>query len=100
MAKKKPKGNIKIIKCNVPEFKPGNEPHLEYDGIVLNGNVPWSEILQALLDKGITIKNIATYANCSQKVIHNALQKDYVGLCFRSGARILTFHWRAIGSEY
>ncbi len=100
MAKKKPKSNIRVIKRNVPEFKPGNEPHFEYDGLVLNGNVPWSEVLQTLLDKGITIKNIAIYAGCSQKVIHNALQKNYVGLCFRSGARILTFHCRVIGKEY
>jgi hypothetical protein len=93
MAKKKSviKDEI-VIKSTKPEFKPGNKPYLEYDGVVLNANVPWNELVAELKNSGKTKSAIAKYAECELDVINQIEAKNFDNLCFRSGARIITLH--------
>jgi lambda repressor-like predicted transcriptional regulator len=79
---------------NPPEFKPGNEPHLEYDGTVLNANVPWHEVVSQIMAEGITATAIAEEAGLSLQTINNILKEDYHGLYFKAGARLITIQYR------
>ena len=81
-----------IIVKNEVEFKSGNTPYLQYGNEILNNNVPWDELVQAILDKGQTIKQIANYAETEINIIENVLQQSYQGLTFRAGARIVALH--------
>lgn len=93
MSKKKSTSNSDTPKQCEPEFKPGDKPFLEYDGTVLNANVPWDELVSELEASGCTAKDIAQYAECELSVIHEISKKIYDNLCFRSGARIVTMHY-------
>jgi hypothetical protein len=92
MAKKKPDDDAKKVPKKAQEFKPGNTPYYEYDGTVLNANVPWNEVVTDLVTRGQSVKSIAEYAQCSVEVISAVLQKNFNVLCFRAGARIITLH--------
>jgi hypothetical protein len=90
MAKKKsnPEKNMKVKS----DFKPGNKPYYEYNGTVLNANVPWDEVVLDLQEQGCPANKIAQYAECSLNVVKDILKKKYDGLCFRSCARLITLH--------
>ena len=83
-----------------PEFKPGDTPHTQLGNQTLNGNVPWSSIVeeifqacytqeQLLAETGITAKDL-------QKISHN----NYKKLSFRSGARLLRVHSMFYPEQY
>ena len=94
MAKKKPlkdSGNVKKLE---PEFKPGGRPYLEYDGSLLNGNVPWNELVCELFERGFSALQVADYAECSLETIAELQQSVFGNLSFRSGARIVTMHYQ------
>jgi hypothetical protein len=93
MSKKKLINKPSIIKSRKPEFSPGDKPYLEYDGVVLNANVPWNALVDELIEQGCIEKSIAQYAECSLNVIKELKIKKYDNLCFRAGARIITLHY-------
>jgi hypothetical protein len=82
----------KTGKSKKPEFKPGNKPYLEYDGCILNANVPWIAIVRELMECGVTENEIADYAECPLETIADILENNYETLSFRAGARMLTLH--------
>lgn len=92
MAKKKPLFNPNDLEKIEPEFKPGDKPHLEYDGQILNHNVPWGELVTDIQACGYTQGDIAQYAECKLSVVEEIANNNYDNLCFRSGARIVTMH--------
>lgn len=101
MAKKKPVNKKDgEIKAAEPEFKPGDTPHLEYDGSVLNANVPWNEVILELQQQGCAASDIADYAECAESVIKELVNKNYSNLNFRTGARIITYHCKHNPSVY
>ena len=73
-------------------FKPGKTPHCEFDGAVLNANVPWNELVAELIARGKTEQQIADYAECDLSVIQAIQNNNYENLWFRTGARIITLH--------
>ena len=89
MAKKKfPRKN------SLPEFKPGDKPYLEYDGVILNANVPWNEIVTDIKEKHYSLSTIAAIAEATLGTLKAVLKQNYDSLPFRSGARLLTLHNR------
>jgi DNA-binding NarL/FixJ family response regulator len=101
MAKKKPLCEEESpVKSNKPEFKPGNKPYLEYDGCVLNANVPWDELLSDLIASGFTYKMIAKEIGTKIKTLKAVKTKDFENLSFRAGARMITMHSEARPQHY
>lgn len=92
MSKKKTKINPENRKAKAPEFKPGDKPYLEYDGVLLNANVPWNELVSELEATGCTSTDIAQYAECELSTIQEISTENYDNLSFRAGARIVTLH--------
>lgn len=83
-----------------PDFKPGDKPYYEYDGVILNANVAWDEVVLELQEAGKSVESIAAYAECDASIITNILEKKYDGLTFRAGARLLTMHCGAYPEDY
>jgi hypothetical protein len=101
MAKKK--SGIKdetVKKSTKPEFKPGKKPYLEYDGVVLNTNVPWDELLGDLIASGFSHEVIATEIGTELEILKNIEAKDFENLSFRAGARMITMHSEAHPENY
>lgn len=95
MAKKKISKKLDINQANkISEFKPGDTPHYEYDGVVLNANVDWQQVILELQQAGQAPQEIADYAECNVNLINNILNKNYDGLNFRTGARLIALHVR------
>lgn len=94
MTKKKPtdKDGVKPTESK-PEFKPGDTPYYKYDGILLNANVPWSELVKDIEVCGYSLQNIADNAECELSVIQEVLEKNYDHLNFRTGTRIVTMYY-------
>lgn len=92
MAKKKTCNETDVKVKSAPEFKPGDKPYCEYDGAVLNANVPWNELVEELLQKGFTLKEVAEYAECPLETLIELQASQFDKLSFRSGARIVTMH--------
>ena len=95
MSKKKDCDEMNSSVKNVPEFKPGSQPHYEYDGDILNANVPWNELVDELTQAGYSLKQIATQAECPLATIKEVKNSIFEHLPFRSGARIVTMHYTA-----
>jgi hypothetical protein len=85
MSKKKP-----FIK----QFKPGNKPYLEFDGTILNANVPWNEVVNDILKAGVSSAEISIETHLLPHVIGEILEGNYDGLCFKAGAMLITLHCR------
>ncbi len=92
MSKKKDDKKDDGKKSKSLEFKPGNKPYYEYDGVVLNANVPWNELIVELVEARVSVVKIATYAQCSIATIIQLTKYNFENLSFRSGARIVTLH--------
>ena len=75
-------------------FEPGNMPSLEYNGVFLNANVPWHELIYDLNKVHCTKKQIAEYIECSILIVDELLKCNYSHLSFRAGARLVTLHVR------
>jgi len=84
---------------NIPEFKPGNTPHLHYGKEILNKSQDWAKIISEILVKNYTIKMISEYVEVKEMVIRQALKGKYYYLDFRAGARIATLHARCYPQE-
>jgi hypothetical protein len=100
----KKKSNLKQVVKIESDFKPGDKPYYEYDGMILNANVPWNELVQELVQEllinGYSELNVAKYSGRTLRVIKDVLNKSYDGLCFRAGARIITLHSRIFPACY
>src|SRR3989338_1665190 len=83
-----------------PEFKPGNKPYTAFGNEMLNANVAWDELVRELMDAGKTKQEIADYAECPVNIIYKIMNRDFEGLFFRAGARIITMHSRAYPTKY
>lgn len=94
MAKKKPLTDSENVTKSAPEFKPGNKPHLEYDGVLLNANVPWNELVDELVERGFTLLQVSDYAECSLDTVKELQESVFDNLSFRAGARIATMHYQ------
>lgn len=93
MSKKKTDKEPVAINKTKPEFKPGDKPYCEFDGVLLNANVPWHELIADLKDKGCTIDDIAERIACPLEVLEQAQEKQYNNLAFRAGASLVTMHY-------
>ena len=82
----------RLVKAKAAEFKPGDTPYLEYDGQILNKDVPWKELVRDLLDNGHSITQIAVDIECPIRVVNQILVGNYDNLPFRNGARLVTRH--------
>ena len=84
---------------STPEFKPGNTPHTQFGNQTLNANVPWDQVVQAIL----VHKTQAELANEVGTPLINVLKilkQNYRKLNFRTGARILSVHCRLYPAQY
>ena len=77
---------------NLPDFKPGNTPHLQYGNEVLNANVPWNEVISDLCSHGLSMAEIAIQLDVELSSIQAVAAKNYSHLNFKAGARLLTLH--------
>jgi hypothetical protein len=101
MSKKKPLCKQSVaVKRKKSEFKPGNKPYLEYDGCVLNANVPWNELLSDLVASGFSHEAIATEIGTELQILSAIEAKDFENLSFRAGARMITMHSEARPENY
>jgi lambda repressor-like predicted transcriptional regulator len=101
MAKKKDIVNNKIVsKKAKPEFKPGDKPYLEYDGVTLNANVPWHEIVTEIKEKNYSLSAIAAVAGTTLSALKEVLKQNFDVLSFRAGARLITLHYQLYASCY
>jgi hypothetical protein len=85
---------LSSTKREVPEFKPGNLPTMQFGGETLNGKVVWEDVVQDLLAQNYTLAQIADIAEVDVAIIKNILNRVYEGLSFRAGARMLGFHYK------
>jgi hypothetical protein len=76
------------------EFKPGDKSYTQFGSETLNANVPWCEVLQEILIKGYSIGQLAKEVETTEQNLFNVLQENYQSLNFRTGARILSIHYR------
>ena len=82
-----------------PEFKPGNTPHTQFGNETLNGNVPWDQVVQAILIHKTQIQ-LATEVGTTLSNVLRILKQDYGKLNFRTGAQILTIHSNLYPAQY
>lgn len=92
MTKKKSPMPKSIVIKSEAEFKPGSKPYLEFDGAMLNANVPWDELVLELNEHGCDNHEIAAYIECDTAIIMQIQAKNFKNLSFRAGARMITLH--------
>lgn len=75
------------------EFKPGDKPYLIFGNEILNNNIPWSEVLRALVTKTeLTVEEIASRLSTTVEILNKLLATGECALGFKQGARLLTIH--------
>ena len=83
---------IFIDECNLPEFKPGNTPYMQYGNQVLNENVAWNEVISDLCSHGLSMVEIAVRLDVDVCVVQAVTKENYAQLNFKTGARLLALH--------
>lgn len=83
-----------------PIFKPGDKPYTEFGKEILNGNVAWDEVVQAILDTGYDKGELALDVGLQKAAVNRILAGEYDDIYFRAGARILTIHCRLFPHLY
>ncbi len=84
----------------LPTFKPGAKYYTQFGKEILNGNVAWDEIVQAILDTGYDKVQLAVEVGLKEAAINHILVGQYEAIYFRAGARILTIHCRLFPHLY
>ena len=84
---------------SLPEFKPGKTPHTQYGNQILNGNVPWSEIIEEI-QAHYTQERLVAETGVSPATLRKISQENYSSLDFRTGARILGVHCLLYPKQY
>lgn len=73
-----------------PEFKPGDKPYLEFGNEILNNNIPWSEVLADVMNKGgLSVSLIAGKLQTSINALKTIVDGNECPLTFKQGARLL-----------
>ena len=83
-----------------PEFKPGDTPETQFGNQTLNGNIDWSNIIAEIIQARYTQVQLITESGLSAIQLQNITNKNYNGLSFRAGARLLTVHSRSYPEQY
>jgi hypothetical protein len=83
------------VKTNtLPEFKPGNTPYLKFGDEMLNDNMPWRDMLDALQAKSdLTPSAIASVLGTSISNLGNIINGNDCPLAFKQGAALVSL-WR------
>ena len=84
---------------NQPEFKPGNTPHTQYGDKILNGNVPWSKIIEEI-QAHYTQERLVKKTGVTPATLRKISKGNYSSLDFRTGAKILGVHCLLYPSQY
>jgi hypothetical protein len=100
MAKKKIHRKKFSLKSEPPEFKPADKPYLEYDGVILNANVPWHEVIADIVLQQYSLVDIAVFIEADIKTLEEVLKQNFDVLSFRAGARLITLHYRLCSACY
>jgi hypothetical protein len=84
---------------SLPEFKPGKTPHTQYGNQILNGNIPWPEIIEEI-QAHYTQERLVKETGVSPATLRKISQGNYDRLDFRTGAKILGVHCLFYPEQY